>query len=133
MISNQILQNTIDGIKNIARVDVCVMDVDGKLVAHTADMHHLTKAAGEFAKSAADSQEIQGYQFYKVYDEHQSEYVLVVAGQGEDVYTIGKMVVFQLQNLLIAYKERFDKDNFIKNLFINRMSKFNPLSTFQKF
>ena len=32
MISNQILQNTIDGLKNIAHVDLCVLDVDGKEV-----------------------------------------------------------------------------------------------------
>ena len=32
MISNQILQSTIDGIKGIARVDVCVMDIEGKIV-----------------------------------------------------------------------------------------------------
>ena len=30
MISNQILQNTIDGLKSIARVELCEMDVDGK-------------------------------------------------------------------------------------------------------
>ena len=29
MISNQILQNTIEGLKNIARVDFCVMDTEG--------------------------------------------------------------------------------------------------------
>lgn len=121
MISNQILQNTIEGIKGIARVELCVMDVEGKMVAYTADMHQLAKAASDFAKSAADSQEIQGYQFFKVYDEQQMEYVLVVLGTGEDVHIIGKMVVFQLQNLLVAYKERFDKDNFIKNLLLDNL------------
>ena len=30
MISNQILQNTIEGLKAIARVELCVMDTDGK-------------------------------------------------------------------------------------------------------
>ena len=30
MISNQILQSTIEGIKNISRVELCVADVDGK-------------------------------------------------------------------------------------------------------
>ena len=121
MISNQILQNTIEGIKGIARVELCVMDVEGKMVAYTADMHQLAKAASDFAKSAADSQEIQGYQFFKVYVEQQMEYVLVVLGTGEDVHIIGKMVVFQLQNLLAAYKERFDKDNFIKNLLLDNL------------
>ena len=34
---------------------------------------------------------------------------------------IGKMSAFQIQNLLIAYKERFDKDNFIKNLLLDNL------------
>ncbi len=121
MISNQILQNTIDGLKAIARVELCVMDVDGKEVASTTDMGSCSHAAMEFAASPADSQEIQGYQYFKIFDEQQLEYVLVTAGTGEDVYTIGKMVAFQIQNLLVAYKERFDKDNFIKNLLLDNL------------
>ena len=121
MISNQILQNTIDGLKSIARVELCVMDADGKEVASTTDMGSNSKAAVEFAASPADSQEIRGYQYFKIYDEQQLEYVLMVGGTGEDVYTIGKMAAFQIQNLLVAYKERFDKDNFIKNLLLDNL------------
>lgn len=121
MISNQILQNTIEGLKGIARVEFSVMDVDGKEVASTMSMASCSKAAVEFAASPADSQEIQGYQYFKIYDEQQLEYILVVAGGGEDVYVIGKMVAFQIQNLLVAYKERFDKDNFVKNLLLDNL------------
>lgn len=121
MISNQILQSTIDGLKSISRVDLCVMDVDGKEVASTTDMGNSSKAAVEFAASPADSQEIQGYQYFKIFDEQQLEYVLVAGGTGEDVYMVGKMAAFQLQNLLVAYKERFDKDNFIKNLLLDNL------------
>ena len=35
MISNQILQNTIDGLKGIARTDLCVIDTEGKVLAST--------------------------------------------------------------------------------------------------
>jgi carbohydrate diacid regulator len=122
MISNQILQNTIDGLKGIARVDLCVMDADGKVVSSTLDgMDSCGKQAAEFAGSPADSQEIQGYQYFKIYDEQQLEYILIAGGVGEDVYMIGKMVAFQIQNLLVAYKERFDKDNFIKNLLLDNL------------
>ena len=31
MISNQILQNTLDGLKGISRTDFCVTDMDGKV------------------------------------------------------------------------------------------------------
>lgn len=121
MISNQILQNTIEGLKSISRVDFCIMDVDGKEVASTTDMRNSSGAAVDFAVSPADSQEIQGYQFFKIYDEQQLEYVLVAGGSDENVYMVGKMAAFQIQNLLVAYKERFDKDNFIKNLLLDNL------------
>lgn len=81
MISNQILQNTIDGLKAIARVELCVMDTDGKEVASTAsDMESCAGAAVEFALSPADSQEISGYRFFKIFDEQQLEYILIAGG-----------------------------------------------------
>ena len=122
MISNQILQNTIDGLKSIARVELCVMDADGKEVASTTpDMESCAGAAAGFAGSPADSQEIQGYQYFKIFDEQQLEYILIAGGPGENVYMLGKMVAFQIQSLLVAYKERFDKDNFIKNLLLDNL------------
>ncbi|MCQ2522790.1 MAG: helix-turn-helix domain-containing protein [Lachnospiraceae bacterium] len=122
MISNQILQGTIDGIKAISRVELCVLDSDGKeVVSTTASMADVSKPAKEFVMSPADSQEIQGYQYFKIYDEQQIEYILVAGGTGEDVYMVGKMVAFQIQNLMVAYKERFDKDNFIKNLLLDNL------------
>ncbi len=122
MISNQILQNTIEGLKAIARVDFCVMDTDGKEAASTAaDMNSCGPEAVEFSKSPADSQEIKGYQYFKIFDEQQLEYILIADGTGEDVYMVGKMATFQLQSLLVAYKERVDKDNFIKNLLLDNL------------
>lgn len=122
MISNQILQNTIEGLKTIARIELCVVDVDGKIIASsTSEMEHCTLPAMDFAHSPADSQEVAGCQFFKIFDEQQLEYILVADGSGEDVYTLGKMAAFQIQNLLVAYKERFDKDNFIKNLLLDNL------------
>ncbi len=122
MISNQILQSTLDGIKNISRVDLCIMDMDGILLASTFEnAEQFRDSVLSFVGSPADSQVISGYQFFKVMDENQLEYVLVVSGKSDDVYLIGKMAAFQLQSLLTAYKERFDKDNFIKNLLLDNL------------
>ena len=74
-----------------------------------------------FASSPADSQVIQGCQFFKIFDEHQLEYILLANGGSDDVYMVGKIAAFQIQNLLVAYKERFDKDNFIKNLLLDNL------------
>lgn len=122
MISNQILQNTLDGLKNISRSDFCVADTEGKILAFTAQNPEISSSdILGFAASPADSQVVQGNQFFKVYDENRLEYVLVVSGGSEDIYMIGQMVAFQIQNLLVAYKERFDKDNFIKNLLLDNL------------
>ena len=37
MISNQILQDTIEGIRTITKVDLIVMDVEGRPLAKTVD------------------------------------------------------------------------------------------------
>ncbi|HIR89112.1 MAG TPA: helix-turn-helix domain-containing protein [Candidatus Fimimorpha faecalis] len=122
MISNQILQSTIEGLKSITRIDLCVCDTDGKMLATTlSEVEVEEDAILAFVISPADSQVISGYQFFKVFDEHQLEYVLLAEGASDDVYMVGKIAAFQIQNLLIAYKERFDKDNFIKNLLLDNL------------
>ena len=57
MVSNQVLQNTIDGIKDITRLEICIMDADGREVVSTAPVfEEASKAIPDFAVSPADSQ-----------------------------------------------------------------------------
>lgn len=122
MISSQVLQTSIDELRAITRIDLCMFDTEGRIVVSTfpgddiqAEMVRL------FAESAADSQVIQGYHFFKIFDDQVVEYVLVAKGDSEDTYMIGKVAVCQIQNLIIAYKERFDKNNFIQNLLLDNL------------
>ncbi len=120
MISNQVLQSTIEGLKGITRVDICILDTEGKVLASTIpNAQEYEQAVQAFVESPADSQVMQGFQFFKVFDDLQLEYVLLVKGDSDDVYMIGKIATFQVQSLLVAYKERYDKDNFIKNLLLD--------------
>ena len=122
MISNQVLQSTIDGLKAITRVDICVLGTDGEILAATTDSGaECVDAAIAFVDSPADSQTLAGYQFFKVYDDNHLEFVVVAKGDTDDVYMVGKMTAFQIQNLIVAYKERYDKDNFIKNLLLDNL------------
>ncbi len=122
MISNQILQNTIDGLKEITRIDLCVLDMEGQALASTEKQpEDCTSDVAAFIASPADSQVVHGYQFFKVFDENQLEYILLAKGSSDDVYMVGKLAAFQLSSLLTAYKERFDKDNFIKNLLLDNL------------
>ncbi len=120
MISNQVLQTTLDSLKAITRVDLATADVDGKILASTfQEENDMADVVSSFAGSQADSQAAGGYQYFKIFDEHQLEYVLIAHGETDDVYMVGKMAAFQIQTLLVAYREKFDKDNFIKNLLLD--------------
>lgn len=122
MISNQVLQSTIDSLKGIARLDIAIADIDGKVLATTfQEDRDVSEMVVSFAASQADSQAAGGFQFFKIFDEHQLEYVLIAHGDTDDVYMVGKLAVLQIQTLLVAYREKFDKDNFIKNLLLDNL------------
>ncbi len=122
MISNQVLQNTLEGLKEISRTDLCIMDAEGKCLASTfsENVSDFVEVK-DFAQSQAESQLIKGCQYFKVSDDHQLDYILMVHGDNEDSYMVGKLAAFQIQSLIVAYKERFDKDSFIKNLLLDNL------------
>ena len=122
MISSQVLQNAIDELRSITRIDLCVFDPEGRNVVSTFNGDDIsTDMVRLFNDSAADSQVIQGYHFFKIFDDQVVEYILVARGSSEDAYMIGKVAVSEIQNLIVAYKERFDKNNFIQNLLLDNL------------
>ena len=122
MISSQVLQTAIDELRAITRIDLCVMDLEGRTVVSTFESEGIQgNAVKLFADSAAESQVVQGYHFFKIFDDRNLEYILVSQGSSEDAYMIGKVAVSEIQNLLTAYKERYDKNNFIQNLLLDNL------------
>ena len=122
MISSQTIQNSIDELKAITKVDLFVYDESGLLVASTGDRMELSEdLIRGFASSPADSQVIGIHHLLKILDEGELMYVLVARGNGEDAYMVGKIAVCQLRNLAIAYKERFDRNNFFQNLLLDNL------------
>ena len=122
MISNQIIKNTIEELKSITKIDFSVLGTDGNLIASTWEMENISSdTIRQFASSLADSQEVYGCHFFKVMDDKIPEYILIARGSGEDVHVMGKVAVCQLQNLITAYKERFDKNNFVQNLILDNL------------
>ena len=98
-----------------------IITFDGEIIELDKDLAIKTRNFGKLNMNIEQGVQCEGCQFFKVMDENQLEYVLLVRGGGDDTFMIGKMVVFQIQNLLVAYKERFDKDNFIKNLLLDNL------------
>ncbi|MBQ9065698.1 MAG: helix-turn-helix domain-containing protein [Blautia sp.] len=122
MISNQVLQNTVEGLRDISRTELCVLDTDGKVLASTfGDFTFQPSDIQAFVDSPAESQLVRGCQYFKVSDGYNLEYILAVRGDDEDSYMVGKLAAFLLQSLAVAYKERLDKDSFIKNLLLDNL------------
>lgn len=123
MISNQILQGTIDGLKNITSKEISVVEREGKTVATTEEamINTTIDNISLFVSSPAENQLVQGYQYFKVFDNGTTEYVVLIKGEDDESYRIGKITAFQIQSLLVAYKERYDRDNFIKNLLLDNL------------
>lgn len=73
-----------------------MIDLEGNVLAATfPESEEYRSSVVPFVDSPADSQVVQGHQFFKIYDELQVEYVLVAKGSSDDVYMIGKMAAFR--------------------------------------
>lgn len=122
MIGNQIIQNSIDELKAITHIDLEVIDLDGTQVASTYEGAQISPVSiRSFVDSPADSQVVFDRHLFKVTDGEELSYVLIAEGNSEDSYMTGRIAVSQLKNLIIAYKERFDKNNFFQNLLLDNM------------
>lgn len=122
MISSQVIQSSIEELRTITKVDLCVFDLTGSVIASTVDMSEITSdLVSGFANSPADSQVIGPHHLLKIMDEGELLYILVARGMTDDVYMVGKIAVCEIQNLAVAYKERFDRNNFFQNLLLDNL------------
>ena len=122
MISNQLLKKTIEEFKDISGVNLAVLDIDGRVVVRTFNDETIdADAVKDFVASERDSVTIPGFHLIKVKEDGQDEYVLAVRSSDANSVLVCQMVKYQLETLLAAYRERFDKDNFIKSLLMDNL------------
>lgn len=122
MISSQIIKTSIEELSTISKVDLAVWDLEGKEVAATFETDEISqKMISGFVDSPADSQVIGMHHLLKVLDEDAVLFILDAKGKNEDTYMIGRIAVSQLQHLIVAYKERYDRNNFFQNLLLDNM------------
>ncbi|MBO7730794.1 MAG: helix-turn-helix domain-containing protein [Lachnospiraceae bacterium] len=122
MISNQLLQKTVDEIKSIVNEDLAVFEPDGKVAVRTfRDKEIDSKKIADFASSSREYKEISDFQLLKIKDDSQLEYILAVRGSSSSTELIGRMAKYQIETMIAAYREKFDKDNFIKSLLLDNL------------
>lgn len=121
MISNQIIQTTIDEVNAISGMGLSVYDNFGIRIAEVGDTVEYNKALVlDFSESSADCLEIGKGMLFKVCDEGECTYILAVFG-GEDKYLVGKLVAGQLESLVKAYKDKVDRNSFFQNLLLDNL------------
>lgn len=122
MVATQILANCIEELHSITKVDLCIYDADGLEVVSTFENEEVTgNMIRNFILSPADSQVIGMNHLLKVMEEGELVYALIARGSGDESYMVGKIAVSQIQQLLNAYKERFDRNNFFQNLLMDNL------------
>lgn len=122
MLSNQIIQECIDDISQIMHAQMCVFDTDGVLAADNLNAKDEMKELAEyFVDSPADSQQVKGYYFFKIYDGDEVAYVVVAGPDNSDGYSAGKLAVCQIGRLMEAYQEQFSEAQFVQNLYMDNL------------
>ncbi len=122
MISNQLLQKTLDEIKAITEKDMAVFNIDGHMSAKTnRDLSVDTRSLLDFSESSREYKEVPDFQLFKIKEDARDEYILAVKGTSSSAELVGRMVKYQIERMLTEYKEKFDKDNFIKSLLTDNL------------
>lgn len=122
MISSQVIRTNIEELHAITKINLCVYDLDGVAVTSTFDIKDIQPGiVADFIASPADSQVIGTDHLLKIRDEGELAYILLARGSGDEAYMVARIAVSQIQNLIIAYKERFDRNNFFQNLLLDNL------------
>ena len=122
MITKQVIQTCIDDLKELTKVEFAVIDTQGILVAGNFEKEKLDlEMMKNFFDSPADSQIIGGNYLFKVRGDNEPVYVLVSHGNQSEGYVLGKIAVSHIEQLLVAYREQFDHNNFIQNLLLDNL------------
>lgn len=122
MLSNHKIQVTLEEMKDISRLDMALYNERGKMVAATFNQKEdFESAVIDFAESMAESQMLAGSHFFKVLVDEEVVYILLVKSSTEEAYMVGKLAVCQIRNLAEAYREQFDRNNFMQNILLGNM------------
>ncbi len=122
MISIQLLQKTLEEIKSIVNEDLAVLNLNGEVAVRTfRDKVIDSKKVADFASSLREYKEIPDFQLFKIKEDSQLEYILAVRGSSSSTELIGRMAKYQIEMMMAAYREKFDKDNFIKSLLMDNL------------
>ena len=133
MVANQILQHTVDGIYNIASTPIYIFDSELNLLVGSDEKgEEYTESIKKAMAYDEDEVTVDGCIFIKIYDESDLSLILLICGDGEESLRLARLSSFQLDGLLTAYRQHYDRDDFIKNLLLDNLLLIDILNRSQK-
>ena len=122
MLSSQVVKNCLEELSAISSVEFCVQDTGGGLFAMTQGAQiPAADLVADFARSSIDSQIVGNHYLLKVLDDEETAYVLTAIGDGDHTLMIARIAVSEIQNLMVAYREKYDRNNFFQNLLLDNL------------
>ena len=116
-----ILQTCLEDWKNISGLDFCLLDEENRIYVSTCDRKlPALQRLSDFRDSSALCLSNTDCGFYKILENEQLLYVLIVWGKSEAAPTIGELAVCQINSLIAAYAEKNDKNTFMQNVLLER-------------
>ena len=133
MVSNQIIQHTLNGLQEITGVDFVVLDREANILAQTgSDDTDFKPLVDAFIESGDNHRLLIKKHFFKIFEGGELTFIVAADGASDETLQAGRIVVFQINSLLTAYRERYDKDDFIKNLLLDNLLLVDILNRTQK-
>ena len=121
MIPSQTIYNYINEITKISKTNFLVFDAPSSLIATTDNNLSVDSDAIEaFFASDAVTQEYRNFLLVKIMDDDEVAYILAASG-GDDPFLVAKLTAASLKNLVIAHKEKLDRNSFFQNLILENM------------
>ncbi|MDE7310825.1 MAG: helix-turn-helix domain-containing protein [Eubacterium sp.] len=116
-------QAILEEIMEISRIPMILYDADGSCAAaFTGTDASVDDSVHEFIRSDVDSQSLGAFHYFKVISFDTLSYVLLVSNFAPDSFTIGRLAVCQLKNLLESQEDSVTKSVFIRNLVTGSLS-----------
>ncbi len=120
MVSDHIIAGCIDEINEISGTQIIVADAGGKIIAQTSNITSPENAITSFAESGEEERETEGRIFIRIMDENETAFVMI-ADKGENGYVCARLAAAEIKNLVIAYKDRIDRNSFFQNLLLDNI------------
>ena len=122
MVTNQILQRTIDGLSKHSDASFVIYDPEGSVLASTYDDNDKYRdTAVSFLEGGEPSKSAKGYRLRRFEADGDMPFGIVTVGDAAGTEMMDNILNVVLEELSVAYREQLDRDNFIKNLLLDNM------------